>query len=83
MVNNLNNSLKKFLKSKRIKYIDLDNLSKITHKKPDFIIFKNNKRLIVELKEISYTKKEVSQFNIRNNLIKLILFRNLWQRRLN
>lgn len=61
----------KLLESKKIRYVDLDKIN-IKFKKPDFIIFKNAERLIIELKEISYTKKEIAQFNLLNNLIKLI-----------
>lgn len=61
----------KLLESKKIKYVDLDNIN-TNFKKPDFIISKNAERLIIELKEISYTPKEIAQSNLLNNLIKQI-----------
>jgi hypothetical protein len=72
MLKDFPNNFKKYLKSERIKYIDLDNLKDITHRKPDFIVSKNNIRAIIELKEASYTPEEVSRFNIQNNLLNLL-----------
>lgn len=70
-MDNQNTRFIKFLESKKIRYVDLDKIN-TKFKKPDFIIFKNAERLIIELKEISYTKKEIAQFNLLNNLFKLI-----------
>jgi hypothetical protein len=61
-----------YLKSESIKYLDLDKHKKITYRKPDYILFKNNRRIIAELKEIFYTPQEISRFNIRNNLVELL-----------
>lgn len=70
-MDNQNTRFVKFLDSKKIRYVDLDKIN-TKFKKPDFIIFKNAERLIIELKEINYTKKEIAQFNLLNNLLKLI-----------
>lgn len=61
----------KLLESKKIKYVDLDKIN-TNFKKPDFIIFKNSERSIIELKEIGYTKKETAQSNLLGNLFKII-----------
>ena len=61
----------KLLESKKIKYVDLDKIN-TNFKKPDFIIFKNSERLIIELKEIGYTKKETAQSNLLGTLFNLI-----------
>ena len=66
-MDNQNTRFIKFLDSKKIRYVDLDKIN-IKFKKPDFIIFKDAERLIIELKEINYTKKEIAQFNLLNNL---------------
>lgn len=72
MLNNFKNSYINFLESKGFKYIDLDTLKEIAHKKPDFIVSKNNIREIIELKEIYYTTEEISRFHIRNDLMGLL-----------
>ena len=70
-MDNQPNRFIKLLESKKIKYVDLDKIN-TNFKKPDFIIFKNSERLIIELKEIGYTQKEIAQSNLLGNIFKLI-----------
>ncbi len=68
---NQTTSFIRLLELKKIKYVNLDNID-TGFKKPDFIILKDFERLIIELKEISYTKKEIAQSNQLKDLFKLI-----------